>query len=604
MDRHSAVEQVLEEIAAIKPAGDAAAALAMRIQRERHYKDARVRTALRDHDEPECRRIAKEAELICTIESSLLSEINAISAGFDSTASEFRHALLALESLQRMRLGLPGCPAIPPMIEGGALDKEQHRSSFDNFAGWDFFLEYFGIVLKSLLLRAKNATTTPDIRPQDVVKATAHFAQSTRWQIFHEFRSFWEQGEVDFDTKALVLDAGQSEFVQAFRISLSRLRTFRVMRSHDRFPQDRVRTGTKELPLQAFRSAEELTSSYLATLQFFSAELKEVVHGASLAEWVRAYHVLREFAWTMLRAGASEDPMGLLVERDPAFFQSLLIEQGGIAERSAKAMIGHLTFGPTSNDLLDCPLIPLGTRLVLLPAITGVMEPAHSLESMLHSIRCGKSHELKFIGPGLEMSVRASLKEGGVHARQIRHGNYECDIAFILDDVLFLCECKCKFITPDFASYANLEHSLRSTAVAQHERTCDFFARHLNVIRHRFGMAPEWEPKSIERIIITSAKLGRPISEDGYWITDHHTVHAYFTRRTATFNVGAKERYKLPDDRLEGPATAEGFLDYLKDPQVITLHQRYLAERRIPLEIGGLRLSFNDCEAYGEVRYL
>jgi hypothetical protein len=238
----------------------------------------------------------------------------------------------------------------------------------------------------------------------------------------------------------------------------------------------------------------------------------------------------------------------------------------------------------------------------MLPAVTAVIEPAHSLEAMLHSVRSGQNHELNFIGPGLESSVRASIQESGVLARKIVRGNVDCDIAFILDDVLFLCECKCRFTTADFGAYADQEEYLVTEAIRQHKRTCDYFADHLNLVRNSLKREPDWYPKSIERIIITSTKLGRPMQVDGYLITDHHAIHAYFSRQPAKILIGSHELFEISDERLQGPATAEGLIAYLCAPQVIEIHRSYIEQRSMPLPVGEQKVTFRDCEAYGEVR--
>jgi hypothetical protein len=604
MSHSSKLASCLEEIGVVAPGSADAAALAQRIRRERFYRDEQVRGVLRQHGDAVLRQTAKEGDFLCSVERVLLAEIESIHASFDWPGSEFLHTLLALESLQRTRLGLPDCPVLPALIEQGSLDEEHHQSPFDAIAGWDFFLEYFGVALKKLMDRCAESPITPVISAKGVVDAVAHFAQARKWRAFYEFRTFWEYGELKIDTEAAVLEAGHSELVSAFRISLSRLRTFRVSRASDRFRPSLVQEGTRKLPLDGFRSSYELTSAHLASLQFFSTDLQEVVHGASLAEWIRAYQVLKDFATVTLLEVEADTPERLLVQETPGFFRRLLSRVGGIDEKRTEAIVRHLTFGPTSNDLLDCPLVPFGGHLLMLPAIAAVLEPAHSLESMLHSVRTGKTHELQFIGPGLESSVRASLRDAGVVAHKIEKDKHDCDVAFVLDDVLFLCECKCKFIAADFATYVDYETWLRTDAVRQHKRTCDFFAGNLHLVRKKLKLAPGWQPAAIERIIITSAKLGRVVEADGYWITDHHTVHAYFSRQPPTVMVDSKERFRVSDVRLDGPPTADSFIDYLRDPQVIAIHQSYLAQRSIPLEAGELRLSLKDCETYGEVQFV
>ncbi|MEW6373183.1 MAG: hypothetical protein AB1584_19850 [Pseudomonadota bacterium] len=321
MKMNRCLESILEDILKTAPGSEVAAVLAQRVRRERAYRDNRIRDALHAHDDPVFKRTAEEADLLCTVENALLAEIGSISSTFMTPASEFLHTLLALESVQRIRLGIPICQDLPLTIEMDNWDAAQYQSSFDALAGWDYFLEYFGEVLKQLMRQATDVAILPIATFEDFGNATAHFEQSSKWQMFHEFRSFWEAGALKIDTKNLVLDARWSELVRAFRVSLSRLRAFRVARSADRLQDDQVRSGTRELPFDVFRSQHEIRSCYLTSLQFFSAELREVVHGASLAEWIRAYHVLREFAWKCLREIPPDEPCNLLVERAPSFFQ-------------------------------------------------------------------------------------------------------------------------------------------------------------------------------------------------------------------------------------------------------------------------------------------
>lgn len=595
-------ESCIHSILATAEGSEGLGELVQRIRRERYYKDTRIQAVLRQHADPVFQRLAAEAGFLCAVEAELLREIRTISDNFKSPGSELIHTLLALESLQRIRLGIPGCPAIPLQIDVRDLDGEQYQSKYDAFAGWDYFIEYFGVVLGNLVSKVLNVEPGMKISPRHVGIAATHLSQATKWQIFHEFRAFWEHGQLQIDTEQMVLDASKSDLVRAFRISLSRVRAFRMARANDLLNVGLVQPRTTELPPKACRSINELISCYLTDLQFFSENLQEVVHGASLSEWIRAYHVLREFAIAKLGTADLRQPLDILVIKTPDFFHKLLVREGGIEITRAECIIAHLTFKKKSRDLLDCPLVPFGKYLLMVPALTAISEPAHALESLLHSIRSEKSHELSFIGPGLEASVRASLRDAGINARNVKMHNYDCDIAFVLDDVLFLCECKAKFIAADFATYSELENFLCKRAVGQHTRTGDFFSNDLSMIKRVLDLAPDWQPRSIERIIITSSKLGRAMQVDGCRITDHHAVHAYCTRKGATIKVGRKMEIRVPDDRLEGTPSAEGFLNYLGTPQGLAIHGDLLAERRMPLTIGDRSLMFVDCETYGEIQ--
>jgi len=565
--------------------------------------DQHLLQRMENHRLESVRQLGTQARFLAEVESALIHRIAGISATFHDPADELVHILLALEIALRQQLGLPLMEDPPFVINHGNRDAELYVSEFDRIAAADYFLTYFGVVIRSVLDNSAEPMHVPDAEDSKIAVAGQHLLLAADWQIFHEARTIWRHGAAKVIPGEKTIDASESSLLEAFRVSMSRLRAFRTSRRTDRLRKDLVTIGTKVLPCQGFRSEEEVISAYLTSLQFYSENLTETYQGATLAEWIRGYTIIRELAIEhILQNRSIATSADLVFEACGSEIEGIFETRGGIGRNAAQSIVKHFTFKASSKDLLDAPLVPVGSRLAILPSIAAQIEPAFSIESLLKSIKDGANHELAMIGPGLEKSILRDLKNADIVCGRVRHRKYDCDVAFVLDDVLFLCECKGKFLATDFHSYAVLESYLADEAVAQHTRTCEYFERNLQHVRHRLGLAPHWAPRKIERIIITSAKLGRVLSCDGFYITDENTFHAYMAQQYMTLRNGTGEEvFRVPDRLLEGTRTAAGFIEFIRNPPAIRQHRLYLKKRDVQISAGSIELTVRDQECFGEV---
>jgi hypothetical protein len=598
--------EILQAIASAEASLSPGHDLIHQIKKSQLHRDADIVAALSKHSYTSFRELAVEAQLLGKIDDDLQKRMSAVSANFQSPADELMNTLYALEIARRQQLGLPEWETAPFIIELRNRDSDLYESEYDLIAGIDYFLAYFGIVINKLVKQRRAGDSPHPFDLDKVAKAGEHFALAADWQRFHEMRSFWEQGCASISGRTI--NSKLSEQATAFRISLSRLRVFRSSCQSDLKESNRVKKDTTTLPLAGFRSQQEFVSSYLISLQFYSKDLNEQVYGATLSEWLRAYTIVKEIAQeTIASRPEPRSPNDVFWIAEPADVAGLLVARGGISPDAAKSIVKHFTFGQYSRDLLDAPFVTFGGALHLLPSVAVFIEPAYSLESLLKSFTDSTTHELAFIGDGFETSIKASLAVAGIHGHKIERKNgdekYDCDVAFVLDDVLFLCECKGKFIPSEFQSYAKLEQYLTNEAVTQHTRTCDFFASNLQHVRHELGLPGTWTPIDIRRIIITSAKLGRPLANGGITIMDENTFYGFFARKHAAIRVSGVPVHEFLDERLNGKPTAKAFMQFASAPPAIDLHHEYLAEREIKLALAGGEVTMLDMECYGEILY-
>lgn len=543
-----------------------------------------------------------EIEVISFIDDFFSRKRHKINSSFSSPSDELFHTLLGFEQLQRQHHGKPNFDAFEFQLETIFLDGENYASPADAVMAIDHFLSLFSVVL-TYLISGKNQFLESQLDFEKMRIAYEHVQLASTWQIFFEKRLFWEYGcaSISATDDQIIFDSTDDLLVSAFRISLSRLRAFRQSHSIEKLSNDGIVGDRAKLPIDEFRSLDEKISCYLTSLQFYSADLSESLFGVKLNEWIRAYIVLREEAIRFIDNHPKiETPKDMLCWRTKKFFIDLFV-QAQISRSASEIILRHFTLQKSAKDILDNPLIPTGEDFVFVPSVTAMIEPAFSLESLLKNIKA-PNHDLAIIGPGLEKNIKKYLRDAGVQAEKVEHKKkYDCDVAFILDSVLFLCECKGKYQASDFKAYVDLENYLMGEAVTQHIRTCEFFEANLHLVKNKLNLPVNWSPGRIVRLIITSAKLGRPLQNKGILILDENFFHAYFTRhKPRIISLDGKTISEFHDERLVGAVNAESFLNYITNPSTMILFDDLKEQREIEIEFDTLGILFRDIECYGE----
>jgi hypothetical protein len=189
------------------------------------------------------------------------------------------------------------------------------------------------------------------------------------------------------------------------------------------------------LPPAAWLSQAEFVASACleVLLKIDPAAEQSEYGGLRLMEWLRGYSVLAELV-------QGRDESVVTVSRD-----SLLkdLRRFGISGEKAETFLRAVTFGRRSEDLFDCPLLlSSDAQFHLLADVVRTWDLARVLVSRVRTSK--KSVEKK--GRGLERFVLTRLAENGLEPKQIRlkvrGEEYEFDVVFIWDDVLFILECK------------------------------------------------------------------------------------------------------------------------------------------------------------------
>jgi len=166
----------------------------------------------------------------------------------------------------------------------------------------------------------------------------------------------------------------------------------------------------------------------------------------------------------------------------------------------------------------------------------------------------------------------------------------EIDLAFVLDGILFLIECK-SFNQP----YTVREHAKTNKkikeAIKQLNKNADYFEENMSITIRQLGLSEKKSIKKVQRVLLTSTILGEAGAQENVLIVDESSLNAFLLRNPPTVSHAddtIKERIYLDKENIySGKVTAEKLLNFLKKQLSIKLMQSLIVkEHNLDGEIG------------------
>lgn len=399
----------------------------------------------------------------------------------------------------------------------------------------------------------------------------------------YEYWRFWG-GNINNRGNIFYYSHSDENDFYAHRISVFRSRIFRnshmqkikLLRDHINITPE-----TNVLPQKGFRSLEEVIASDFCYNYFGSLDLSESVLGITLAEWVRSYMIFQQESLRFLEARDHKSPLNLsnwcMIKTRQGWAQ--LLVDNGIEQSKAKNIVKNITFNASSRDLIDCPLIPMDEdSLVALPTLVNFISPADAMLSNFIQ----RTFEIGFRGTRFENQVQKMLDDAKIPAKKIKTTyegqEYECDIAFILDDTLFLTECK-TFLQPQSPRDYYAFIGKLADAVTQLRRISNFYQNHLDIVKREMNLDASWRPKSIYNLIITNAFLGKPYFLEDCHITDISLLTRFFSRQSPGLQIGYMAIPK-PDKDYNGEINKQKLMHAISNSLPVQLTRQRLKRRQ------------------------
>jgi hypothetical protein len=206
--------------------------------------------------------------------------------------------------------------------------------------------------------------------------------------------------------------------------------------------------------------------------------------GLSLAEWLRAYSLLRFCSAT----GNCLEPIseGVAYLSADAFLQ--LAASAGLEHTAATTFLGLSVFSPKSRDLWDTPLLKDDEgRYIVLTSLTSMVSPTEAIVSRLNTLL----QQVRSKGPKFENEVRSKLAQLGADVKTFRYTvdgvTYECDAAALWGSVLFLAECKANVLPQPSAEDLFFYRLKQKEATGQIERIARHCSADPTILERHFG---------------------------------------------------------------------------------------------------------------------
>lgn len=240
-------------------------------------------------------------------------------------------------------------------------------------------------------------------------------------------------------------------------------------------------------------------------------EDRRYYHGLTLAEWVRCYFVIRHISKNIVEENndcflAEESIVGAL-------------EGAGISRDKGIGFINLVSFSKNSSDLYDCPLIRMSSGCFYISYDSLVhASVSNVIISRLSSLDTDSSDK----GYRFEYEVNELIRDrvGDCKSFKLKRGEneYEYDAVFILDDTLFVLECKNKSLSwyNPVKSYRNRKFILDSAR--QVKRLKDALVEYPEVVKEHFGV--ECSSLNVVSVIFNCLPFSWRGKVDGVYVTD------------------------------------------------------------------------------------
>lgn len=329
--------------------------------------------------------------------------------------------------------------------------------------------------------------------------------------------------------------------------------------------------------------------------------------GVAIYAWIHAYEMLRTLAKQEMDKRFQKVVPGGLQLKEWVIYHTLdewiqFFTGGGLSRNTAVLLTGYFTFDDRAPDMNDCPLLPCGDGLCMMPSVISMSSATRSLLSLFSAKNIsvsdkGKSHEREFI---------RRVRNAGIRAAPLSvRKNYDCDCVMVIDDHLFFIELKSSGHPVHFSRYyqtlvnINGDHSgldKKSSWIKQVTRYADYYAVRPELIRNVLNLPAEWQPEGVHKMIITTSILGDFYHRDGCYVSDKTAFYSFIERLagdSTELKNGIRTRIRPESDLFyDGKITIEKIFGFLGALPSVTLKRRRVQQRTYQVRCGGINFTY------------
>ncbi|MCM3708672.1 hypothetical protein M3205_23810 [Cytobacillus firmus] len=461
-------------------------------------------------------------------------------------------------------------------------------------AFWDSAIESTGLILKYFKFKHYEFKGVKrNIGPKTLESSAYHIFYSEFWNTLNDLLEYWQYSEVSVkkDEKGKFHFNIQDEnFELNNLISNERFNNLRQSWQMGKVGEYQQVLREKVLsPDEAYKKINNELSILFAFQYFGDPLLKKKVGSIKLSGWIRAYQLLVDECEKFLkkRKEVSVFNVDNYCFSKPINKWEKYFQQAGFTKEESKEIIKIFTFDHTSQDLIDCPFIRVDENLILIPSLTSKADISRALASNF----LNRNLDLAFRGPEFEERMKVALQQCNLKNSSLfkrTDEDYECDIAFVLDDELYFVECKAHVQPFTTRQHANHLYKLFKET-KQLNRIADFFEENIPIVIEQLKLNKSFKPKKVHRILLTTSMLGTPIFTNDVYIVDESSLLKFIGRNPPAlhyFNKG--KNVEIPSSKFEiyeGELSNTKFLKYLNSPPQIQITKDLFNKKELEFDL-------------------
>ncbi|MBC1458570.1 nuclease-related domain-containing protein [Listeria newyorkensis] len=315
---------------------------------------------------------------------------------------------------------------------------------------------------------------------------------------------------------------------------------------------------------------------------------KKLILNIELYKWREAILFIKYEASKFLRKQQSKNNRGNLLSLraycmcESLFFwrRKMMRYVENLEKEEAEFIIKRLTFSMSTKDLIDAPFINIDGELAIVPSLAKEIDITSALLSSFAVLEESNEGGLNFKGDVFEERFQKKLQQilGVKVARLYRKkdtvGEWDIDLAFILDHQLFMLELKSLNQPYTYKDHARTNSKIIK-AINQVKRNAKFFEDNLDIVRDKLGKASDYSINSIQKIVVTSSTLGEAGLYDDVFVVDESAFTAFLLRNEPSISLkygGVIESFSSSEySYYEGEVTAKKLIQFLQEVPSVRL---------------------------------
>lgn len=329
---------------------------------------------------------------------------------------------------------------------------------------------------------------------------------------------------------------------------------------------------------------------FLLERKYFCDCTKIQINGVTIHEWLKAYYALKKYVKTQNfkycyeRVSLFQQGIKNKISKSKDDWIEILVKYG-VSKECACSLFESMIFNKKSIDLFDDPFVPCCGKYFIIPLLIDEMEPGQVLLSKLNDKK-----GIDFKGYSFENYIIDILKYLEIPAIRMEHKEkstpYQCDVAFLLNDTLFLCECKNR--SSNKSNDLSLDEM--DDDIQQINRIANFYLKNPIIVKncfHNYGYK-NITYNRIQKVVVYSKVTHGTINKNDTLIMDLYKFLQPLSRDEMTDYL-AKKHTQIRDS-LTGKVTAKKVLNYYNQDVYFSNYSDMFSWKNISYKLGKYKI--------------